>query len=452
MTRKNLLWDQAPGTAATQATLGSTEPPTRNGGGTISHETAFGRTNTGLRFDTKANQTNAFPIAFVAASTFVQVTFELVTPAAAPSAALTLMQLRSSVGRVLSVLIGATGNLATSDAGGNGVQIAPAVGWSTRLRISLVIEVGATTSTGKITAKAYPTGSTAPLATGVNVTNANLGTAAISTVQLGDTGPAAIFGFDELQMNDGAGTEIPTYVTSNTPPTVSAGANQTSIATGSTVTVAATASDAEGPVTYAWTWAYHPNPAYVGANTGISNAGAATATFPSGSSQGVLYILRCTVTDAGGLTASATVEVRVPRTGSANIMPLPMDRTDSSGVWLRVGATATDGGTLANDTDTDFLESPDLTSTETWFEVRAEPRGPIGAGSQFDPVRLSSYPADSTCTARVRLMQGTTVIAGPYTATITSTITDYEFPALTSGQAALVSDAGNLRFRVGGLV
>lgn len=217
----------------------------------------------------------------------------------------------------------------------------------------------------------------------------------------------------------------------NVPPTVDVIGRQ-EVAAGALVNLSATGADSDGSIAgYAWSFDYPSSgaPTLTGANT-------ATPSFTAGAA-GSLYILRCTVTDNSGATASATTEVRVPLVSSSwTARPLPTTGSGTSG-WSIVGGSGTVGGALADESDATYIESAALTSTAQTRRVRVQPVA-TSTGVSFS-ARLSLSDAVAA-TVKMRLYEGS-VLRQEWPVTVTNTPTTYDF-ALTTPSA--IGDWGSL--------
>lgn len=239
---------------------------------------------------------------------------------------------------------------------------------------------------------------------------------------------------DSIQLDDGRTSFIPGMAVA---PTLSLTGNQ-NVAAAATVTATATATGT-GTLTYAWsvvTAQSTSTPTLTGGTTATVSLTAPAI--------GNLVTLQCIVTDSiGGLTATATTEVRVPRAGSATVVPLALDAI-KVGTITRVGGSATDGAALADASDTTYLETGALSSTEQSAEARWEPHNSRASG-QMTPLRLGTD--TGTATALVKLVEATTVRQS-WTQAVTATATDYTF-TLDPATISAIADWGNLRVRVG---
>ncbi len=146
----------------------------------------------------------------------------------------------------------------------------------------------------------------------------------------------------------------------NAAPTVTASAPSATVA-GTTAALTATGADdaGEGGLTYAWTVVSGPGSVLFSA-TGTNAAKATTATFTRAGA----YTLRVTATDAGGLTAAATVSVTVTPTltafavtpGTATVAPggtqafaaAALDQFSQPMAVTGVTWTVTGGGTVTS--------------------------------------------------------------------------------------------------------
>lgn len=115
---------------------------------------------------------------------------------------------------------------------------------------------------------------------------------------------------------------------------------------------------------------------------------------------------------------------------------------ESGAGWTAVGAASIPAA--VNDAlDTTYAQSPSLTTTYQPIKMKL---GTLGAGDLAVKVRLSG---DNSGGARVRLMQGTSVIATWTITALPATATEYSF-SLTTAQAATVTDRTNLSLEIAG--
>lgn len=281
------------------------------------------------------------------ASTAIAVRAYFYLPAT-PADSVNLLSVYSSTDtRAAVVGITAAGKLYIRDSASSSLAVGtvniPANTW---VRLEMYATAG--TSGATINAAMYNFDSTTPL-DAVWSSAANTATT-LSSLRVGKenySGYAATYWVDDVAIETAASGLIGPMV--NLPPTIDAGTDQ-NVSASATVNLSATAADPDGSVTsYAWTYDYPSSgaPALTGGST-------ATPSFTAGAA-GSLYILRCTVTDSGGATASDTVEVRVPLTGAFTTLPMNGTKT---GTWTLAGSATTDGAALADSDDTTYTESP----------------------------------------------------------------------------------------------
>ena len=335
----------------------------------------------------------------------------------------------SSTGTIALRTTAATYNMATSAQIASGVQF----------RLACEVTGGSTTA-GVIVAHLYV--ESAPgvwdqaVGTALNITDANLSTDQIVGVDVGPlTGIAAAYtvGADDIQLRDGAGAAIPDYVVANTPPTVTAGGNQT-VSSGATVNLTGTASDPDGTIV-STVWSY-----VSGSSTGsptLTGGSTLTPSFTAGTAP-QLYTLLLTATDNLGGTATSTVEVRVAVTGATDARPLPFAAT-KTGTWTRVGGSSSDGAALSDESNSTYLESGTISSTEQMLRTRLEPSGARASGKVQATLAMDS----GTGTWQIRLYEGATLRQSWTQAAVGTTPTAYEF-TMSSGTVAAITDWGNL--------
>jgi hypothetical protein len=219
---------------------------------------------------------------------------------------------------------------------------------------------------------------------------------------------------------------------------VTVGTNQ-NVASGATVNLTATGSDTDGSIaSYAWSYDYPASggPTLTGGTT-------ASPSFTAGSA-GSLYILRCTVTDDGGATGFATVEVRVPLAAGTSARPLPMDGT-GTGTWVNTGGAATEGAALADESDTTYVVSPAVSATAVTRRWRIAPTN-VFSGATF-VVRAGTDITATTATAVLKVYEGSTLRQTGTSATAAFTAADLTL-TLTSGTVAAITDPGNVYLQI----
>lgn len=115
---------------------------------------------------------------------------------------------------------------------------------------------------------------------------------------------------------------------------------------------------------------------------------------------------------------------------------------ESGAGWTAVGAGSIP--VAVNDAlDTTYAQSPALTNTYQPIKMKLSTLGP---GDLSILVRLGG---DNSAAVRVRMMQGTSVIATWTIATVSAVAADYTF-ALTTAQAATITDRSNLSLEIAG--
>lgn len=353
------------------------------------------------------------------------------TPKALATADTHLIRIHNGATRVFTVHINAAGKLRVDDATGtSGVfTFSNVLGVGTTYRLEAYVVAGSTTSNGTIKVAYYLGSSTTPVESAYVNTSANTGGSGtvFTLLYLGKytTSPEA-YGFDEFAY-DTAATDFIGITT--TPPTVSTPANQNVAATGA-VSVSVTASSSSATIaSYAWSFTYPTS----GAPT-LTGASTANASFTAGA-VGNLYVLQCVVTDSNAVSTTVTTEVRVPTSGDATV--LSGAASASVGSWSNVGGASTPADAVADTSDTTYVESATLGTTEFSDRFRL---APMTARSALNlTVRLAQDTSGST-TVKVRLFEGSTQ-RQQWTQAITTSFADY---ALSLTSPGAVTDWGNL--------
>lgn len=245
----------------------------------------------------------------------------------------------------------------------------------------------------------------------------------------------ATFGhaIDYVAYETGSTTEIP--APANQAPTVTVNPNRT-VQAGAAFSLTSSATDQDGTVvSRQWSYVYPSSggPALSGATTADASATAGAA--------GSLYILRHTATDDGGLSGSATTEVRVPVSGGTTLRPLAGDGSGTSG-WSKVGSAASEGEALADALDTTYVESPAISATAARRRWRLQPSAARSAAT----ITLRLGVDSGSATVTVRLLEGNTVRQS-WTQAVTTTPTDYTF-TISSATLSAITDSGNLFLEV----
>lgn len=328
-----------------------------------------------------------------------------------------------------------TGHLKVVDTGSPGT-FTTALSLNTWYRVSIwcTIAAGTATMNASLYALDDPIGSHIETHT---YTSRNTGSTAAGRCSFGKLTNApsmATYYFDDLAVDFDRYSEIGPVA--NTPPTVDAGVNQ-NVSAGATVNLSASASDPDGSIaSHAWTFDYPTSgaPALTGAST-------ATPSFTAGSA-GSLYVLRDTVTDNGGATASDTVEVRVPTTG--NLTTLDGYPPTGTGSWTNVGGAANEGAALADASDATYVEGPAASATEANRRYRLTPST---ARSTATITARVGQDVAGTISAVARLYEGTTLRETFNPLTTSTTPTDRTL-SLAPGTVAAITDWGNLYLEV----
>lgn len=224
MTQLNYLTSgPADGTAATTGNTGATLVNTGTGGSSTWKNSVGAHGNTGVQQITiTSGQSNAMRFPFAASNSKVQFTTKMTMPPSAPGAQYQLWSARYASGRMFSCVWETDGRLRTLDSANTPVTLAAA--GVVALGQQVVFGVVADRVAGSYTVHVYSTSGTL------------LGTASVSSgaaltandfTHLDSGGGTAVgqHGIVDLQMNDGAGSEIADYVPSTplSTPVVTAG-------------------------------------------------------------------------------------------------------------------------------------------------------------------------------------------------------------------------------------
>lgn len=212
-----LITGQPNGTTATTGNTGASlvNPGT---GGTIVWDTSVGsHGSTGLKqTTTTAGQSNVVRFAMSAASYQVQATAKITIPATTPGGEYTLLMMRNGSGKCFSIAYETTGEIRMLDSANSSPYTVASAGTLTA-GTQYVFSVVATNASpygagnGSCTVKIYAVGSSTPIAS-QTFTGKNFGTATFSDINSGGTTVTGSHGIVDLQVNDGAGSEIPDYV------------------------------------------------------------------------------------------------------------------------------------------------------------------------------------------------------------------------------------------------
>lgn len=367
----------------------------------------------------------------------IAVSFVYKWPTANPGNSISIFTATNAVDNVyIRLSINTSGELIAQDNGStHQATVATGLTWGTKYRISIVADNLGGTTAGILKIKVYApstvggvTSWTTVVGAGLDVSDWNMQTGQFLRYNVGvvvNSAAPVIVGLDDLQIDDDRTTEIPDFAIPNAPPVVTAGPKQ-SVAAGSTVTLAFTATDAEGPVASRTTTYDYP----ASGGPTISNGATDAPTFTAGAA-GSRYIVRHTATDSGGVSSSATTEVVVPLSGSATARPEPRDGTGSTG-WTIAGGSATQGAALADESNTTYVESPELSAVETARRWPWQPQSPRSAST----IPLTLGVSEGTGVGTVRLYEGNT-LRQSWTVNLTATPTQTVFELSPTTIAAI---------------
>lgn len=254
--------------------------------------------------------------------------------------------------------------------------------------------------------------------------------------------------WDDVGVRTGVDATWTSWPITNLPPTGSL-TNSQNVAAGTTVTVSSSIVDPDGFIaSYAWSVLSALSTASVtllDATTGSAPTSTTTAvTFTAPAAENVI-VVQCIATDNSGATLTAVSEVRSVST-SMLVRPYPLNGS-SVGTWTIAGGSSTDGAALADESNTTYLESPILTSTETSKRIKSKCPASVLASGQMKHILGTDT---GTASAIVRLYEGTT-LRQTWTQSITSTPTEYTF-TLDPTTIAAITDRGALYYEIAGSI
>lgn len=445
MTQVNYLFEGgSEGLALSNANSGSSTSSV-GGGSHVFAAAARAHGGSGFTVSNVAGSASFRRFPFAAAATTWQASIVVKLPASAVGGNVVLASFcnSSGVGR-LKVIVNSSGTIYLADNGSAHTATVAASGdgvtWGGQYRIAIQA-VGGSTTASQVNARAYSgtpgTGWTSAIGTAIAVTNWDLSVDQIVGVDLGITGyvtAAITVGFDDLQVNDGAGSAIGDYVAVNAKPTVLGSPAVQNVAAGAVVSATFTATDTDGSIVSRAT-----DFAYPASGPAISNGGTQTPSFTAGTAPN-LYQLRQTVTDDGGATSDpAVVEVRVPT--ASDFSTLNGNGVTVGSAWTNVGALATMGATLRSTDDANYIESPTPTGVEQTITLRWQPA--TTRSSLTETFRFAASDATSV-TVVVRLLEGSTVRKSFAARTFTGTTFANAQYNLSASEIASIGDWGNL--------
>lgn len=214
------LFDGTDNTTATTASTGASDIQVTNTGASITHESDVGlHGSTGLRIHYGTGTGNPAMARFgmAAANNQLSLSVNMVLPATNPTVQHNILMVRSSSGAVATVYRGSTGNFALQPATGAPTALLSAATLSTERNIRVTLTMtGGSTTTGTWQAKFYNSAGT-QIGSTFSATSQNLSANTPSTIQLGtltSEGNSIVYGFEDLQVEEGTLTEIGPYVPS----------------------------------------------------------------------------------------------------------------------------------------------------------------------------------------------------------------------------------------------
>lgn len=341
--------------------------------------------------------------------------------------------LRASGNSVLQLAVDSSSRIAILNAISGNVYQTTALTLDQWYRLNVAAQHGSGSSDGILSFDYYEDDDLAVAGTGFASSAFNLGAVDFDALRFGAHGTTAVrrqFDFDTPRLVDGTSTYLAPYG-ANSDPTVSVTAAQ-SVAASASVALTATAADSDGTIaSYAWAWDYPTSgaPSLTGAST-------ATVSFTAGSA-GFLGIIHCTVTDDDGATATASTEVRVPKTGTIN---LPAIDGTGVGTWTNLSGSATDGADLSDGSDTTAIVSPTVSGTAATRRLRLDPSTTRSDGTLT--VRVDKDSAGSLV-CNVLLYEGTTLRQTWSNVTVTTSIANQAL-SLSAPTVAAITNWANL--------
>lgn len=232
----------------------------------------------------------------------------------------------------------------------------------------------------------------------------------------------------DLEVVDSAASWVGRAAWDNNPPVVSPVAAQT-VAAGAAVTIDISATDDGSIASYASSIVSAKSTA----SPTLTGASTATITFTAPAA-GNLVTGQTVVTDNLGATTTIEWEVRVP-TSTTPARHLAINGS-SVGTWSIQGGSGTDGAALNDESDSTYLQSPDLAGTETSKRVRIVP---LTTRTGYVFTERLALSAAGTPTVKFRVYEGA-AMKQEFTVTgLTTSPQDYTFTLTAS-----VSDTGNL--------
>lgn len=230
--------DGTDGATATQASTGAFDIQVTNTGATLTHRTSCGlHGTTGLQIDYGTGTTNPamgrWNVPVPAAEE--RLSMRIKCPATNPSVVHQVWCFRFATGYIMRITRNASGDFIFNPSTGTPTTILTAAQLGSERFPRMTIDVVANSTTaGTAVMKFYNTAGT-QIGTTTSLTAQNLSANNISVLQLGTVqseGNSIVYGFEDVQIENGAGSEIPEYVPTTplaTPSVTATVVNATSI-------------------------------------------------------------------------------------------------------------------------------------------------------------------------------------------------------------------------------
>lgn len=289
-------------------------------------------------------------------------------------------------------------------------------------RVELLVTAGTSPTTGTARLALYSDDSTAPLA------DSGLISGIDTAGSLGAFTGARFYAISALGTRDWGMTDGVDAVwgawPANKAPTVVMPSAQV-VTTGGTWSLTPTISDDGTIASSTWTVTKATPTSVSTLSSGLTGASSATLSGDATTTAipGSVLTATITVTDDGGLSTTASTEIRVPvvpSAGVATLRPLAVPAV-TTGTWTLVGSATTDGAALADESAATYVQSSAVSATAQTHRHRLQP---CPTGVTAITVTDSVLTDTGTCTAVERIFEGTTVRATGAATTVTTAATD----------------------------